>query len=181
MQRGFYIDTSICMGCYSCMAACKNWNNVAPHVTAEPGTQGPKWRRVTTIESGEYPDARIVNASLACMHCGKPACMAVCPADAIIKRSEDGIVLVDQSRCIGCHSCADACPFGAPQYGEDGTMQKCNYCLDRIGKGQEPACVASCPPGALRAGTMDELSGLASAKAARRLVTASDPSLWIGK
>jgi anaerobic dimethyl sulfoxide reductase subunit B (iron-sulfur subunit) len=181
MQRGFYIDTGVCMGCYSCVAACKNWNGVAPQVTAEPGTQGPQWRRVTTVESGVYPDAHIVNVSLACMHCGKPACMAVCPADAISKRTEDGIVVVDRTKCIGCHACAAACPFGVPQYGEDGTMQKCNYCLDRVLEGQMPACVETCPPRALRAGTMDELSRLAGAKAARRLVASSDPSVWIGR
>jgi anaerobic dimethyl sulfoxide reductase subunit B (iron-sulfur subunit) len=181
MQKGFYIDTSICMGCYTCMAACKNWNSIAPQVTAEPGTQGPKWRRVMTVESGVYPDARIVNVSLSCMHCGKPACMEVCPVGAIRKRTEDGIVIVDNKRCIGCHSCADACPFGVPQYGEDGTMQKCNYCLDRIGKGQQPACVESCPPKALRAGTMEELSELVGKKAARRLVAASDPSVMIAR
>jgi anaerobic dimethyl sulfoxide reductase subunit B (iron-sulfur subunit) len=181
MQRGFYIDMNICMGCLTCMAACKNWNNIAPQVTAEPGTQGPKWRRVATVETGAYPDARIVNVSLSCVHCGKPACMAVCPAGAIRKRMEDGIVLVDGNKCIGCRSCAAACPFGAPQFGEDGTMQKCDYCLDRIAQGQEPACVESCPPGALRAGTMEELSALAAAKAARRLAAASDPSLWISR
>ena len=152
-----------------------------PHVTAVPGTQGPKWRRVTAVESGAYPDARIVNISLSCMHCGRPACMTVCPASAISKRTEDGIVVVDRDKCIGCHACAGACPFGAPQYGEDGTMQKCNYCLDRVLEGQVPACVESCPTRALRAGTMDELSGLAGERAARRMVAASDPSIWIAK
>jgi anaerobic dimethyl sulfoxide reductase subunit B (iron-sulfur subunit) len=181
MQRGFYINTDICMGCYTCVTACKNWNGVAPPVTAEPGTQGPKWRRVTAVESGEYPDARIVNVSVSCMHCGKPACMAVCPAGAIRKRAEDGVVVVDKAKCIGCHACAGACPFGVPQYGEDGIMQKCNYCLDRIAQGQQPACVESCPPGALRAGTMEELSALTSAKAARRMVDASEPSVLIGR
>jgi len=115
------------------------------------------------------------------MHCGKPACMAVCPEKAISKRAEDGIVVVEQSKCSGCHSCASACPFGVPQYGEDSLMQKCNYCLDRIAKGQEPACTATCPTRALRAGTMEELSQLASEKAARRLAAASDPSIWISK
>jgi anaerobic dimethyl sulfoxide reductase subunit B len=115
------------------------------------------------------------------MHCGKPACMNVCPAGAIRKRADDGIVLVDKSKCIGCHACAGACPFDDPQYGEDAIMQKCDYCLDRVLEGQEPACVESCPPGALRAGTMDELSGMASAKAGRRMVEATDPSVWVGK
>ncbi|MBN2243930.1 MAG: 4Fe-4S dicluster domain-containing protein [Acidobacteria bacterium] len=179
MQRGFYIDLTVCMGCYTCTAACKNWNHIPPAATAEPGTQGPRWRRVTTVESGAWPDARIVSVSLSCMHCGKPACIQVCPANAIRKRAGDGIVIVDRDRCIGCHACASACPFGVPQYGEDGTMQKCNYCLDRVEKGQQPACVESCPPKALRAGTMEELSELAAKKAARRLVAASDPSVWI--
>ncbi len=181
MQRGFYIDISICMGCHTCVAACKNWNNVPPQVTAAPGTQGPKWRRIATVESGVYPDAQIVDVSLSCMHCGKLACMAVCPVNAINKREEDGIVMVNRNKCIGCHACAAACPFGVPQYGEDGTMEKCNYCLDRILEGLEPACVESCPPKALRAGTMDELSELATRKAARRLVAASDPSVWISR
>ncbi len=181
MQKGFYLDTKICVACYSCVTACKNWNGVAPEVSAKPGTQGPKWRRVTTVELGSYPDARIVNVSLSCMHCGKPACMSVCPVEAISKRDEDGIVVVDKSQCIGCHACAAACPFGVPQYGEDGTMQKCNYCLDRTVKGQEPACAATCPAGALWAGTLQELSQMSSEKSARQLVGSSNPSAWFSK
>ncbi len=181
MQKGFYLDLSTCMGCYACVAACKNWNGVGPAVTAKPGTQGPKWRRVTYIESGSYPNPQIVEVSLSCMHCEKPACQAVCPTGAISKRSEDGIVVVDSTKCIGCHYCAMACPFGAPQYGADGTMQKCNYCLDRTTKGQQPACVSTCPPGALKAGTMDDLAKLASDRAALKLAGATSPSIIISK
>jgi len=181
MQKGFYIDMSRCTGCYSCVTACKNWNGVAPKVTDQPGTAGPMWRRVTNLESGAYPDAQIISVSLACMHCGEPACMSVCPVEAISKRPEDGIVVVDQDKCIGCHYCFFACPFGVPQYGSDGKMQKCTYCLDRTENGQDPACVATCPAKAIKAGTMTELAEYANGKAAQRLVASTQPSVIIGK
>ena len=181
MQRGFYLDTNRCTGCYSCVAACKNWNDVPPKVNAVPGTQGPKWRRVSSIESGAYPDATIVKVSFACMHCGDPPCKAVCPTGAITKRAEDGIVLVDRDKCIGCHYCFFACPFGVPQFGEDGLMQKCNYCLDRVEQGLEPACVDTCPAKAIQAGTMEELAEIASERAAQTLTASSNPSFLISR
>ena len=181
MQKGFYIDTERCIGCHTCEAACKNWNGVEPKVTEKPGTQGPKWRRVINIESGAYPNAQIISVSFACMHCGEPACVAVCPAGAISKRAQDGIVVVDQDKCIGCHYCFFACPFGVPQYGSSGTMQKCNYCLDRTENGQAPACVNSCPAQAIKAGTMDELAKYAQERSARKLAGSTQPSVLISR
>jgi anaerobic dimethyl sulfoxide reductase subunit B (iron-sulfur subunit) len=160
------MDTDRCIGCNSCIAACLDWNNIMPG-------QGVQWRRMFNIESGEFPNTRLVNLSLACMHCAKPACKAICPVDAIEKRPEDGIVLVDKDKCIGCHSCFSACPLGVPQYGDDGTMQKCNLCLDRLAEGQQPACVDSCPSGALCSGTFEELSKRAQERAARKLAWAT--------
>jgi anaerobic dimethyl sulfoxide reductase subunit B (iron-sulfur subunit) len=181
MQKGFYIDTTRCTGCYACATACKNWNGVGPTVSDVPGTQGPKWRRVNTVESGAYPNAKIITVSFACMHCGDPACMAVCPTGAISKRAEDGIVVVDDTKCIGCHYCFFACPFGVPQYGADGTMQKCQYCLDRTTNAQDPACVATCPAQAIKAGTMEELAQYANQKVAAQLVSSTQPSVLITK
>lgn len=177
-QRGFYIELDRCVGCHSCEVACKQWNGLAPNVV---GKTGPKWRTVTSIESGVFPNLIAVNLSMACMHCGDPACQAVCPSGAISKRSEDGIVVVDDTKCIGCHYCFFACPFGVPQYGSDGTMQKCNYCLDRTEKGQSPACVASCPAQAIKAGTMDELSKYAQERVAKKLAGSTQPSVLISK
>jgi anaerobic dimethyl sulfoxide reductase subunit B (iron-sulfur subunit) len=157
--------------------ACKNWNNLAPKTSATPGVQGPKWRRVLSVESGSYPNAEIVKLSLGCQHCGKPACVGVCPTGALSKRADDGVVVVDQNKCIGCRYCLFACPFGAPQYGEEGTMQKCNLCLGRLAEGKKPACVDSCPAKALHAGSLDDLAKLASGKAAQRLAGATLPSL----
>lgn len=183
MQYGFYLDTDRCVGCETCVVACKSWNDLEPKVTAVPGTQGPRWRRVTSVEAGSYAagDVDIVKVSLSCMHCAKPACMAVCPTGAISKRAKDGIVVVDRAKCIGCRYCFFACPFGAPQYGQDGTMQKCNLCVERLEQGKQPACVASCPAKALFAGPVDELAKLASQRAATRLAGATQPSVLISK
>ena len=177
-QIGFYIDTDRCVACRSCEVACKQWNNLAPNVVGEAG---PRWRRIVSIEDGTFPDLTAVSMSMACMHCGKPACAAVCPTGAITKQAADGIVVVDQGKCIGCHYCFFACPFGVPQYGDDGTMQKCNLCLERLEQGKQPACVATCPSRALNAGTMEELGRLAMEKTATKLAGATQPSVLISK
>jgi anaerobic dimethyl sulfoxide reductase subunit B (iron-sulfur subunit) len=171
-QYGFYLEVDKCVQCHACEVACKGTNDV---------DLGVRWRRVVTIWGGSYPNVTNKSLSLACMHCGKPACEAVCPAEAIQKRAEDGIVVVDRSSCIGCHYCFFACPFGVPQYGEDGTMQKCNLCLERLEKGQDPACVMTCPAGALHFGTLEELAEISASRAAQKLAGATQPSLLIGK
>ena len=172
-QYGFYLELDRCIDCWACEVACKQWHGI------KAGTV--RWRRVIDIWGGKYPDVTRTFLSLACMHCGSPACEAVCPTGAIKKRVEDGVVVVDQDKCTGCHYCFFACPFGIPQYGEDGTMQKCDFCLDRLEEGQEPACAATCPTKALHAGTMEELSKLAAEKAATKLGGATQPSVLISR
>ena len=166
-QYGFYYDAGRCVQCRTCELACKNTYNVEP---------GVKWRRVMETWSGEYPDVARRFFSLACLHCQEPACAAVCPTGAISKRAGDGIVVVDREKCNGCGDCRPACPYGVPQFGADGTMQKCNYCL---GTGRGPACAASCPAEALHYGTMEELLQKAAAKEGRRLDGATGPSLVV--
>ncbi len=182
MQYGFYFDADRCMQCFACEVACKAEHDLEPHVTEEPGTRGPRWRRVLTTESTSNGDVSVEYLSISCMHCGKPACEAVCPTGAIHKRAEDGIVVVDQSKCIGCHYCFFACPFGIPQYGADGTMQKCNLCVDtRLAEGEKPACVQACCSGALQFGTMEELADLVREKTAHKLSGATQPSMIVAK
>ena len=172
-QYGFYFEADRCIDCWACEVACKQWRGI------KAGTV--KLRRVVDIWGGKYPDVTRTFLSLSCMHCGKPACEVVCPTGAISKRVEDGIVVVDQDKCIGCHYCFFACPFGIPQYGDDGTMQKCDFCLDRLEESKEPACAATCPTKALHAGTMEELSELAAEKAAGKLAASTQPSMLISK
>jgi len=96
------------------------------------------------------------------MHCADPACVKVCPVQAIQKRVEDGIVTVDGGKCIGCKACLKACPFGAPQFGANGKMQKCDMCFNQADLSKEfPPCIETCPTKALQFGKMDQKEKIA--------------------
>ena len=164
MQHGFYFDHNVCVKCHACEIACKTWNEVEV---------GPRWREVVKIETGTFPNVRAMNVSMACMHCGDAPCQKACPVTAISKRAEDGIVLVDQNKCIGCGFCTWACPFNAPQLSAAaGKMEKCNFCQSP-GK-ERPldmprACEEVCPTGAIKSGPMSLLATLGRLNSATRL------------
>jgi anaerobic dimethyl sulfoxide reductase subunit B (iron-sulfur subunit) len=156
-QLAFYFDASACTGCKACQIACQDkWDLDAT----------TRWRRVAEYSGGEWlPNAdgtftQTVFAyyvSVACNHCEEPLCKEVCPAKAISKR-DDGIVLIDRDKCIGCRYCQWACPYHGPQFDEDkGTMSKCTFCSDAIDRDEPPACVAACPSRALFFGELSEL------------------------
>ncbi len=149
-QLAFYFDPTRCTGCGTCAVACKDWNNVPA---------GPvSWRRIETIEDGEFPNVRVRRLLRGCLHCARPTCIPTCPVGAITKRADDGVVLVDRERCLpNCYACLSACPHRAPQFGDDGRMQMCNFCPERLADGAKPVCVAACPMRALDAGPMDHL------------------------
>ncbi len=125
-----------CIQCHGCEIACKAWRGLG---------YGIRYRRVYNIWNGAFP--RITNASLSisCLHCVEPACLAACPEGAIAKRGDDGLVVVDETLCSGCETCAEACAFGVPQFEENGTMQKCDLCCGRQLAGSVPPCVDTCP------------------------------------
>lgn len=155
MQMGFYFDQSRCTGCYTCCVSCKDWNDIPA---------GPvNFRKVISREWGRYPEVKLAYLSLSCNHCENPACAQACPANAITKRREDGIMVVEREMCLGsevCGSpCKQACPYGIPQFGieENSKMQMCHFCLDRVTQSKKPACVDACPVRALDAGPLDEL------------------------
>ena len=166
-QYGFYYDGSRCIQCRTCELACKSVRNTEP---------GIRWRRVIDTWGGDYPHVTRTFFSLACMHCEKPACIAVCPTGAISKRVEDGVVVVEKNKCNGCRDCFSACPYGVPQFGADGKMQKCDYCIEI---GHTPVCVESCPAEALYSGLLDELLDMGSTKATKKMDGTTRPSLVI--
>ncbi|MFC2033498.1 4Fe-4S dicluster domain-containing protein [Chloroflexota bacterium] len=154
MQLGFYIDQSRCIGCYTCTVACKDWHDI-------PAGQ-VNWRWVTKVERGKYPEVFVAFHSLSCLHCVEPSCISVCPVNAIQKRPEDGIVVVDREVCLGkeaCGLCIEACPYEAAHFSDeaDAKMQKCDFCVDRWAEGKKPICIEACPMRALDAGPLDEL------------------------
>lgn len=135
-------NTEKCVECHACEASCKAVNHVEP---------GVKWRWVESIWEGEYPEVSNHSISIGCYHCKDAPCVDSCPSRAITQNI-DGIVLVDSEKCEGNKACVLACPYNIPQFGSDGKMQKCNFCLYVNEKDDVPVCVKTCPAGALELG-----------------------------
>ena len=155
MQMGFYFDQSRCTGCYTCVVACKDWYDIPA---------GPvSWIRITATEKGKFPNLSLSYLFTSCLHCAEPICAKACPVDAITKRVNDGIVVVDREVCIGSEeckfACLKACPYDVPQFGVEtnAKMQKCGLCLERWMENKKPICVEACPMRALDAGSLEEL------------------------
>ncbi len=169
MKLGLVIDLDTCVGCHACAVACKEWNNSStisgPLADYQPYGKEPSgvWlNRVRHYESGDYPDCKTINFPMSCMHCEDADCVTVCPTGASYKRA-DGVVLIDEDKCMGCNLCAWACPYGARELDQSsGTMKKCTLCADRIDNQQlpveerQPACVLACPTHARLFGDFDD-------------------------
>ena len=139
-RPGFQLDLSRCVGCGSCVLACRIENRLPTHVS---------WRRVLQVNRPRIGAGPTYHLSVACHHCDHPPCVAGCPSGALRKRT-DGLVELVADRCIGCRYCEMTCPFGAPSYdGTQGVMTKCHLCHHRLAEGLDPACVVACPTGAL--------------------------------
>lgn len=174
-EKAILFDSSRCTACRGCQVACKCWNGLPSTLekNGNPSTgsyQSPMDLNGTTRilisfheEAGGDKGVKWAFGRRSCQHCTDAPCATICPAGAVFKDEATGLVSVDDSKCIGCKYCSTACPFDVPQYREDnGRMNKCTGCLDRIEQGLSPACVTTCQPGALVFGDRDEL--LAQAK-----------------
>lgn len=168
VEYGIAVDPGRCVGCRACEIACE----------VENGTpDGVNWIKSIRIGPDITPSREIsmTLVSMPCMHCGNAPCIAVCPVRALSKRP-DGIVLLDEQKCIGCKYCLWACPFGAPQFDSNkGKMTKCRLCVQRVDAGLKPACVTTCHTKALIFGTTEEISEYMRKKAVKRLAGAQLP------
>jgi formate dehydrogenase iron-sulfur subunit len=169
-------DAFRCTGCRGCQVACKQWNDLPAEVTHNTGSyQNPPRASADTwlvmqfreVENGD--GLAWAFGRHACMHCVHPACVSACPVGALYK-TDEGPVLYRDDRCIGCRYCMLACPFEIPtfQWGdglfEGAEIKKCTFCIDRLSAGMEPACVHTCPSGALMYGERDELIAVAEGR-----------------
>ncbi len=185
-RKGFFTDTTLCIGCKACEVACKEWNQLPDDgltFTAQSydntgELNGLTWRHVAFVE--QIRDGRVAAASGGevvheqagrwlmesdvCKHCTHAACLDVCPTGSLL-RTEFGTVVVQEDICNGCGYCVPACPFGVIAKREtDGHAGKCTLCYDRLTDGETPACAKACPTESIQYGDLDELRRRADAR-----------------
>lgn len=150
-QYAFFINSDACSGCKTCQIACNDKNDIP---------EGVHWRRVYEVTGGSWEkkdgawSATVVayNLSMSCVHCIDAVCLSTCPSQVIWKR-DDGIVLIDDTRCSRCRRCESACPYNAIRYDPvTDSVRKCHFCVDYLDVGLLPACVAACPNRAIDCG-----------------------------
>ena len=166
MKLAKLIDISKCIGCKACQVACMQWNDLRDEVGSNIGVYDnpidltpSSW---TVMKFSEYDDIdgkfEWLIRKDGCMHCADPGCLKACPAPGAIVQYANGIVDFQQSNCIGCGNCVTGCPFNIPRISKtDNKAYKCTLCSDRVAVGLEPACVKTCPTGAIVFGSKEDM------------------------
>jgi len=179
VRWGMVVDLRACLndeGCRDCIVACDHAHNI-PQLPDRKHEVKWIWKdpyeEVFPMQTHEYLEDALHGhpALVFCNHCDNPPCVRVCPTQATWKR-EDGIVMMDWHRCIGCRYCVAACPYGSRSFNwvdprsyietidpefptrTRGVVEKCNFCDERLARNQQPACVSACPHGALTFGNL---------------------------
>ena len=154
MDKIIIVNSEKCMGCHSCELACAVVHSKSQDL-------------IEAVYEDEKPSPRIILESdeeetlpIHCRHCEEAPCAIVCPSGAISRPAEHSPVILDSSKCIGCHACIIVCPFGVIKKGPDGkSLLKCDLCFERLKDGGEPACVEACPTGAIKFLSIEEITG----------------------
>lgn len=171
MAKGFFTDTTICIGCKACEVACKQWNQLPGDGYLFSGMSydntvalgASTWRHVTFVERPVALSTQEAGAfswlmsSDVCKHCARAGCLENCPTGAII-RTEFDSVYVQPDVCNGCGYCVVGCPFGViDRHKEDGRAWKCTLCYDRLSEDMTPACAKACPTESIHFGEVSDL------------------------
>ncbi|MFB4391945.1 MULTISPECIES: formate dehydrogenase subunit beta [unclassified Pseudomonas] len=160
------IDTTKCIGCKACQVACSEWNELRDEVGHNHGTyDNPQDLTADTWTLMRFTEHEREDGNLewlirkdGCMHCADPGCLKACPSPGAIIKHANGIVDFNQDHCIGCGYCITGCPFNIPRISQkDHKAYKCSLCSDRVAVGLEPACVKTCPTGAIVFGSKEEM------------------------
>jgi len=160
------IDVTKCIGCKACQVACMEWNDLRDEIgsctgsyTNPPDLSDQSW---TLMRFAEYEnpkgDLEWLIRKDGCMHCADPGCLKACPSPGAIVQYANGIVDFHEENCIGCGYCITGCPFNVPRISKkDSKAYKCTLCSDRVSVGLEPACVKTCPTGAIVFGSKEDM------------------------
>lgn len=176
MSKSIFIDTTICTACRGCQVACKQWHNLPAEKTINMGSfQNPQDLSFDTYKLVRMNE-EIINGRLEwlffpdqCRHCVDAPCLATAfNEDAIYQDPQTGAILyTEQTRKLTAEDIISSCPYNIPRKAEDGTLAKCDMCNDRVHNGLKPACVTTCPTGAMMFGDRDEMLDFAK----KRLLT----------
>ncbi|MBM3342910.1 MAG: formate dehydrogenase subunit beta [Betaproteobacteria bacterium] len=168
------IDESKCIGCKACQVACMNWNDLRDEVGTNIGVYDnpadltpSSWTLMRFFEvETEKDKLEWLIRKDGCLHCADPGCLKACPAPGAIVKYSNGIVDFVSENCIGCGYCVTGCPFNVPRISKaDNKAYKCSLCSDRVAVGQAPACVKTCPTGAISFGSKEDMSIYAEKRA----------------
>jgi len=168
------IDVTTCIGCKACQVACSEWNDIRAEVGTNIGVydnptdlSAQAWTVMRFSETEENGKLEWLIRKDGCMHCADPGCLKSCPSPGAIIQYKNGIVDFHQENCIGCGYCVTGCPFNVPRISkEDSKAYKCSLCSDRVAVGQEPACVKTCPTGAIQFGSKEDMKEVAATRVA---------------
>jgi molybdopterin-containing oxidoreductase family iron-sulfur binding subunit len=189
VRWGMLIDTGKCAsGCTACVTACNTENGLVEPIA--DARQGSQWIR--KVDLADKKTGRQISLPMLCQHCEQPPCVDVCPTGASFKRA-DGIVLVDRHTCIGCRYCMMACPYKARSFVHQpltqqnpevprglGCVESCTFCVQRVDRGQQPACTEACPQGAMLFGDMNDPASKISRRLAEVATTQVRADLKLG-
>lgn len=157
LQLGLMIDMNKCIGCKTCVVACRNHHGIVDHENCMPG-EIPFYIRVESSESGTYPLLAQESWVVPCQHCKNAECIKACGSKAITKDPQNGIVRIDPDTCTGSRACIEACPYGVIQFdAARRKAHKCDLCHDRVVAGELPVCAEVCMTDAITFGEKEML------------------------